>query len=176
MLNHFESYMNLVQKIDILSDKLSLIHNNNILCCEKCCDCCINLSIFPVEFYAIKQQLISNNINLSEIFFDANSSCGFLKKALCQIYEFRPIICRTHGLPIVFYNEDLEEPEYSVSFCDKNFRNADLETFVFDEENTLNIDEINGELYSLNLKFINDFKEISYAPTDRIPLKQLLEI
>ena len=88
-----------------------------------------------------------------------------------MIYSARPMICRTHGLPIAFVNMDAEEPEMSVSFCPKNFVGA--EDVQFGDESTLNIDELNLRLYEANIVFIEEHPEFGLKPDTRIALAEL---
>ncbi len=81
----------------------------------------------------------------------------------------------SHGIPIVFLNDELEELQYSVSFCEKNFTHADLDEIEFDSSNTLNIDELNSELSQINCDFVNKRKEEGLDTPERIELRRLLD-
>lgn len=145
------------------------LHCAHLKCQRGCHDCCTNLSVFPVEFYAILEELRAAGV--TQISFDESAACGFLKDGLCTIYAARPMICRTHGLPIAFVNMDAEEPEMSVSFCPKNFSEA--EDVEFGEESTLNIDELNLRLCEANLQFVEEHAEYGLQPDTRIALAEL---
>ncbi len=160
-------YLQLRHEIDQQVERLLAIHGSQIVCRPGCCDCCVNLSVFPVEFAVIAAELeVIGNID-----FDSQAKCGFLEKGLCRIYESRPIICRTHGMPIVFLDESEDDPAYAVSFCPLNFPdlNDDVE---FNSENTLNIDLINTRLFAINQQFTQYQPEASSQP-ERIELRLL---
>lgn len=172
-----DSYLELRKKTDDNVKKLLDVHGKNIVCKPKCSSCCVNLTVFPVEFESIKSEMKKDGFEIKSVIFDKEATCGFLKDELCQIYKYRPLICRTHGIPISFQNDDdPAEPYIAVSFCDLNFDDVDMdednedddyEGICFDDNNTLNIDELNENLFRLNQK-------ISKEPTKRIELKDLI--
>ena len=94
----------------------------------------------------------------------------FLKNHRCTIYNSRPIICRTHGLPLLFTNN---EAEWELSACELNFQEFDLEKFT--SKNTFPQDKFNSKLFLLNKAFINEFDEIKYGEFDLIPIKNLVK-
>ena len=173
MNSAIEQYRQLRSLTEKSSLGLGQLHADNVVCTAGCCNCCINLSVFPVEFYSILETLKAKNVK--SLNFDKNLSCGFLENSLCSIYDVRPLICMTHGLPIVFINDDPEEPEYNVSFCEKNFTCTNLDAMEFHGDNTLNIDDLNSQLSQINYLFIEQQKEMNFDMLDRIELRKLLE-
>jgi len=167
-------YYELRKVTDVNSARLTKIHGGHITCKKGCSSCCVNLSVFPVEFEAIKKEMAIDGFDPSSIVFDENATCGFLKDDLCQIYKYRPVICRTHGLPIVFLNDDNPSEIFKeVSFCELNFNNFneyddddDDGGLIFNDENTLDIDELNTAFFKINQQFCKD-------PQKRIQLKDL---
>lgn len=155
-----------------MSARLESIHGSQILCRQGCCDCCRNLTVWPVEFVSIAEEMKTAGAAKPE--FDKEAPCGFLKGGLCQIYPFRPLICRTHGLPIAFENDPAEPPEMSVSFCPKNFKDWEENGISFGPENTLNIDLLNQELGRIHAAFLEGSKDENLSPYTRIELKDLL--
>lgn len=160
-------YDNLVNKIDQKALELSRKHQYHLQCKKGCDLCCMDYSIFPVEFYSILKKLKSAGISLKPAKENGNS-CAFLKDHTCSIYENRPIICRTHGLPLLYMNDD---NEWELSNCELNFKDFDFEQFTFD--NTFPQDKFNSELFILNKEFVSDFKEKKFIETDLISLKNL---
>ena len=163
MDNALKQYRELRERVDRMAGELEATHKNQMVCAPGCCDCCTNLTVFSVEFEAIRQDL--QQAGVTELPFDADASCGFLRDGLCSIYAFRPIICRTHGLPLVFLNEDLGEPEYNVTFCPKNFSDADA--VEFGPDNTLDLDALNAELAEI---------QGAYAAEKRVALRCLCDM
>jgi uncharacterized protein len=163
------NYFELRKVTDVNCARLEKMHKNQIICRKGCASCCVNLSLFPVEFEAIKAEISREGFDISKVIFDEDAACGFLKDDLCQIYKYRPIICRTHGLPIAFLNDDDPEEIFKeVSFCDLNFNNfEDDEGLIFNDDNTLDIDELNSAFFRINYEFCKESEK-------RIPLKDLL--
>ena len=77
----------------------------HIVCRQGCDGCCgHSLSVFSVEADLIDDYMATlQPYQLEKIRsrVAAGSHCSFLVDGLCSIYPVRPVICRTHGLPIV---------------------------------------------------------------------------
>ncbi len=150
MASTIEDYLKLRDEVDRRAAELVELHGTNIVCRAGCNSCCVNLTVLAVEFEAIRQQLAATG---EPIIFDENSTCGFLdEKGNCRIYSQRPLICRTHGLPIAFADED---DGHNVSFCELNFSRAKASELDFGPENTLELEEMNEKLARMNLDFLN---------------------
>lgn len=165
-----QRYRRLRDSVDRQAERLFAVHSAQIQCRQKCTDCCINLTVWPVEFYAILEELKAAGV---KPVFDANAGCGFLKDGLCQLYPFRPIICRTHGLPLVYLDETQDEPVYGVTFCEKNFQNAD--DLAFGADTTLNMDEVNECLARQQTEFSAVVGNEDTDDNGRIALARLID-
>jgi len=97
--------------------------------CEQCCH--VRLSVFAVEAEAIEHALRSLAESSPELRTvvrqqadDPRSAghCPMLVGGRCAIYDARPIICRSHGLPVL-----VEEPQRSPrrECCPLNFDGVD---------------------------------------------------
>lgn len=170
MSDIFERYRTLRSDVDCRIKELLSVHSSHLHCQPSCTGCCINLTVWPVEFYAILDDLKAAGL---KPVFDARASCGFLKDGLCQIYPFRPIICRTHGLPLVYLDEEQDEPAYGVMFCRENFQDA--EDVTFDADNTLNMDTVNETLAELHTAFLDAGGRPGPDTQGRIALARLTE-
>jgi Fe-S-cluster containining protein len=74
--------------------------------------------------------------------------CSFLlKDGSCGIYELRPIVCRSHGAPIQFKDE---EEKLFRDVCPLNFTNQNIGNLH--PNDVMNLDTINS-LLALLLKF-----------------------
>lgn len=167
---NFNDYLSVRAEIDKLSERLEKQHSNHMKCKAGCDMCCMDYSVLPIEFYSIVNALKSNNIK-PLINSDAKEEdCIFLNNHRCMIYEDRPIICRTHGLPLLFMSD---EGNWELSACELNFTEFDMEQFS--EENTFPQDKFNSKVFMLNKKFVQEFSEIKYGEFDLIPLKKLKE-
>lgn len=172
-MTSIEQYRALRREIDVRTGELEQMHARHLTCKPGCHQCCVNLSVFPVEFYAILEEM-RRLVPAVELTLDPNASCAFLKQGCCRIYACRPMICRTHGLPVAFLNADTEEPEMSVSFCPLNFVDAEEDELSFGPDNSLNIDELNMRLYAANAQFLQEHPELRFGPSDRIDLRELV--
>ena len=93
-------------------------------------------------------------------------ACVFLEEGLCRIYPFRPIICRSQGLPLAYAEEEQENIE--VSACLLNFP----EGTEFTADELLFLDEVNWRLAALNIVYCRGHR---LAPGRRLPLAEILQ-
>lgn len=156
-------YLNLRDSIDELSNKLHQLHNNHMKCRKGCDLCCMDYEIFPIEFVHIKKSIQNKTIETTP---SVDGSCVFLKDNACQIYEHRPIICRTHGLPLLFMNDD----QWELSACELNF--TEFEDEEFTDKNTFPQDKFNSQLFMLNKAFLEETNSIK-KEFDLLPIHQL---
>lgn len=166
----FDEYKLLRNKIDNLANHLEKSHKNHIECKKGCDMCCMDYNIFPLEFYFIVKDLKEKKLLPENSSNNKENSCVFLIKHSCSIYQQRPIICRTHGLPLLFMNED---SDWELSACELNFTQFNFEEFTL--KNTFPQDKYNSKLFLLNKAFISEFQEKKYSEFDLIPIKNLIE-
>lgn len=172
MIQAIDIYYRLRDEVDQQVAGLEKVHRDWMACRKGCCSCCLNLTVWPVEFYAILEAMKATNWPKPEP--DETRACGYLDAhGACQMYPFRPIICRTHGLPLVYWQENNDPPGWGVMFCGHNFTNAD--EIDFGSDTTLNMDEVNEQLARINMGFLDERKAQNLAPTDRIALRELLK-
>ena len=103
-------------------------HEKQMKCGEGCSDCCQDeLTVFAVEAVTIKA-------HYGELLETGSphpaGKCAFLNKAgNCRIYEHRPYVCRSQGLPFRWIVEDEQGDlaEYR-DICPKNDSPDFLET------------------------------------------------
>ena len=166
-----DAYYSLRAEIDLLSQKLTDEHQKHLTCREGCDQCCLNLNIFPVEYEAILAELTSAGIPTIATITGEDDPCTFLKDHSCSIYPSRPIICRTHGLPLLFTND--EGTDMELALCELNFTDAaDLE---FTVDNTYPEDSFVSRLYMINREFIKYCKTPDYKGQQLIPLTNILK-
>lgn len=123
--------------------------------------CCMKFSVLPVEAALINET--TRKVKLKQAGDDTN--CVLLLKDRCSIYDIRPIICRTQGLPIAYIDEDAGSIE--VSACQLNFVND----YQFSQEDLLFMDQFNQRLAELNLQYCN---VAGLDPQKRIALADLV--
>lgn len=164
------AYRELREELDRACEGLAAMHAGHMGCRAGCSSCCTNLSVFPVEYDVILHDLQRDG--QQGMGFDLQQPCGFLKDGLCTLYAYRPIICRTHGLPVAFTNETFDPPEVNVSFCPMNFADVDLDQYEFGPQNTLDLDRLNERLREINDLYLMELPQSSQPP-ERVPLSQL---
>lgn len=163
---HLRKYKALREKIDAKVNALEHKHKKHMLCKAGCSMCCREYAILPVEFNAIKEE-ISARSHTSINPITGNDECPFLVNHRCSIYEHRPIICRTHGLPLLFMGEE----NWELSACELNFTKVAEDYFNF--ENTFPQDTFNSELYLLNEEYLKSKKQGLSDDQRLISIKEL---
>jgi len=170
---HIENYLALRNEIDTQTEALWNQHQSNMACKKGCDQCCLNFDVFPIEFEAIKQQVQAEYPEVLErsVPDEETEKCVFLTNHQCSFYDARPIICRTHGFPLLYMNE--EGDQWELSHCELNFTQVDED--YFDEANTYPQDTINSKLFMMNKAYINSLDHAKHNEFDLIPLANLLK-
>ena len=158
-------YLMLRKEVDFHCEKLAESHYEHLKCAPGCHKCCMDFSIFPVEFFSIMKENENKQVNIRKIADEGE--CWFLTKGLCSIYESRPLICRTHGLPLMSMGED----DWELSYCELNFTSGKIPDFG--ESNTFPQDLYNSKLYLINREFVKSVEDKRYSETDLLSLKEL---
>jgi Fe-S-cluster containining protein len=117
------NYLAFLERVDDLCGKITAEFAGDIRCKAGCSECCRHLNLFPVEAASMAdvvgklphetRELLSGRADWSE-----KSACPLLQDDRCLIYNARPVICRTHGLPLLLEVEGGKK----IDFCEENFR------------------------------------------------------
>lgn len=111
-------------------------------CGKGCASCCVLETVNPLEAYVLERFLEEHPM---PDFQHSEDTCVFLHENLCSIYPVRPIICRTHGLPLLY-------PERGdIEVCPLNFTDFDLGTL--EPSSFLDVERLTANLMRLNLAF-----------------------
>lgn len=164
-----ERYQDLIRLLDQEFLRIKAEHGSRIRCRPGCAECCLRFSVLPLEAAVLReavetmaeeiQSLIRNQAVNQE-----SPSCPLLVDERCSAYDFRPVICRTHGLPLAYIDEELQIIE--VSACPINFdRDA-----LFTEEDLLPMDRYNRRLAELNSSFC---RERNFRSRIRVPIAEI---
>ena len=145
------------QKVDEATEKIQENLKNQGIClnCKPgCCHCCQDdLTMTPAEAAVIKKLFP----DLKHQKPHAKGLCPFLDdQGLCRIYEARPYICRTHGLPLRWISEDGNEQR---DICEINESCADILTLP--QESCWNSDTAEMQLSLINLCTYGDYARVS---------------
>lgn len=89
----------LYKEIDAQTDYLEKANQDRLHCRKGCFSCCVeDISVFEVEAEYIRHH---HHAFLEKEEPGSVGSCAFLSpKGGCRIYENRPYVCRTQGLPL----------------------------------------------------------------------------
>jgi Fe-S-cluster containining protein len=158
----FDEYARLVTDIDSLAAKLTERYRSHLVCHADCSGCCgHDLSVFEVEADTVRtavqalpaelrQQLARQARDVQEHKAKGEPFvCPLLVDNRCLIYEARPIICRTQGLPLLYRAED-GNPE--VDYCPLNFTQPGA-TQDLDADYLVQLDAVNFRLAATNLDY-----------------------
>ncbi|MCL1911396.1 MAG: YkgJ family cysteine cluster protein [Leptospirales bacterium] len=151
-------YKKLLSSIDALCEKITKASGGGITCHIGCSSCCeAGISLFPLEAFGIKEGGSGRPLP------EENGRCVFLANGLCSVYSARPIICRTHGYPLL-YND---AGNFELSLCEKNFTSVDnIDSSMF-----IDMEKINSALAYLNLEFVKLFP--AYLKKERLSMEEI---
>jgi Fe-S-cluster containining protein len=136
--------------------------------CESCCH--HRFSVFEVEAAPIREalaQLARTDPQLRERIRARGRdhqlrACALLLDGRCAVYEQRPLICRSHGLPIAVRESDEPGSALRLDHCPLNFLDGDRD---IPRASVLVLDAINQPLAVL--------AELSAPGRPRVELAQL---
>jgi hypothetical protein len=94
----------LYRMVDSRASDLAGIHGGRLRCARGCCDCCVDdISVNEAEAHNIRARYPDL---LAAGAPNKKGSCAFLDEAgACRIYDARPYVCRTQGLPLHWVEE-----------------------------------------------------------------------
>lgn len=170
----FDHYLRLVDVVEQWSERVTEAHGGLMACRRGCSGCCRqDLSVSRVEASLILSWLVEHGVPAHDPaksehdehpLFDeliGDTPCVFLGTGgACGIYPVRPIICRTHGLP-------LRRSDDQVDCCPLNFPGQTLE--MLPEQDLLDVSGLNVRVAVVERLFC----EAEGSESVRIPLSEL---
>jgi Fe-S-cluster containining protein len=124
-----ERYEQLLAKIDAFGARVAERYPGEMACARGCGSCCqAGLSVTGIEAAVLREGLAQldsrKRAALAERAVCASASCPVLESdGTCALYEHRPLVCRTQGLPIRL--REPGSPEQLVA-CELCFEGRDL--------------------------------------------------
>jgi Fe-S-cluster containining protein len=117
-------------QVDTRATALAEWHGERLTCRRGCSDCCVDdLTVFEVEAEKIRRGAA---VLLATGQPHAIGRCAFLgAEGECRIYDLRPYVCRTQGLPLRWLDHEAEA-EYR-DICPKNEAGQPLEELAAEE-------------------------------------------
>jgi len=178
-LSVLENYKVLLKKTDEKSKEITTRYSEKIRCGKGCHSCCLHgLTVNGLERENIRQYLTSHPDVSTKAVLNAKTNphqgqrCAFLDAAgACIIYEARPIVCRSHGVPLKATLEGdssahISSSPIQKSVCPLNFTDMNLKDVG--EHYFINLDTLNTILVLLNQQFdaINAGKRFLLTPLE----------
>ena len=165
------NYLSLLHRVDQHCGKIVETFSEQIACKAGCSACCRHLTLFPVEaanlFSAVEslpgeiKSLLAGRIKWPE-----SGSCPLLLDDRCTVYCSRPVICRTHGLPL------LAEVEGggTVDCCPENFRGAES----LPGSAVINLETLNSALVAINALFVACNEDVRFTGKERFIIADII--
>lgn len=155
--HHLNNYRQLTARVDTLCKGIESALGAEITCSEGCSSCCTSITIFPVEAAALREAVQSlpeqeaESIRQHVADNASGERCPLLSHHRCLLYTSRPVICRTHGLPIT-YTEDNQQKS---DCCPLNM----TKTKTVSGDSVIDLDKLNSLLVAVNALYLSEAKE-----------------
>jgi len=123
---HLSRLNKLYSIVKQVSDELENHHRPRLHCKKGCFSCCVDdIEVFGIEAENIKRKF-PDLLKLAAP--NSSGTCVFLdNEGACRIYEARPFVCRTHGLPLRTLAEENNELFELRDICPLNEEGKPLE-------------------------------------------------
>jgi len=167
------NYRLLVSRVDELCNRITDQFARAIACRAGCSSCCRHLTLFPVEAAALAGALSglgdpfrTHLESIGEM--PEDGPCPLLLDDRCIAYASRPIICRTHGLPLLTEIDG----ERRIDFCPDNFLGMDS----LPGDAVMNLDLINRTLVAINARYLQDTADPSFRDKERYSIAEIVRM
>ena len=173
MENLLDNYCRMVSRVDALCREIQDLLSGRITCSEGCSSCCTSITLFPVEAEALYAALEAlpdarRAAILRHVSAHAGGErCPLLEDHRCLLYAARPIICRTHGLPIIY----TEGNERKVDCCPLNLSEGEEPV---SGSAVIDLDRLNTLLVAVNALFLSHAEAIDLP--ERLTIAEALKV
>ncbi len=167
------NYRTLVARVEELCRRITDEFCSHLACGPGCSGCCRHITLSWVEGFALAEAVralpaaAADDIRSRARSASGSSPCPLLADGLCLLYAARPIICRTHGLPLLASDE---EGTRRVDFCPDNFRGLD----ALPGSAVIDMDRLNSALAAVNALFVAESFGDTAQATERILIAEAL--
>ena len=163
-----ERYHTLCQWCDRFYGAVHERLGEHMQCGRGCWFCCTMKSVSQLEAHAIREYLedleaVPSSTAVNEY---SSGACPMLADGECAIYPVRPVICRTHGVPMR-HGED-----GNIGSCRMNFEKLDLDTV--DPSLVLDERKLTENLMRLNVAYCR-LCGLDDSPDGRVLFTELLD-
>ena len=166
------NYHGLLARVDHICQEIESQYADHLACRAGCAGCCRQITLFPVEAMALAEAVECLPTDEAERIRDRarktspGDPCPLLEDQLCLLYSGRPVICRTHGLPILTD----QDGQKSVDFCPRNFRDV----VSLPGTAVIDLDRLNMTLAAINALFVEKLSADTPLEQERIPIAEAL--
>ena len=167
-------YRQLIAKVDAHVAGVVAACADQLACRPGCSSCCRHLTVTAVEAFALGKALLEHPADeaarLRELAAETEGgeACPLLAGGLCQLYAARPLICRTHGLPLLVEDEAGQR----VDFCPLNFTGTESLPAGL----VLDLEKLNTLLALINRRFLEALAEAGEEFPERLSLAAALTL
>jgi hypothetical protein len=171
---HLANYRTLLLKVDALCRRIVAAFPAQVTCRAGCDSCCRHLTLFPVEAAVLAAAVAELPVHEADRIRALGASavtagpCPLLEHGRCLLYVARPIICRTHGLPILTEVDGAGQ----VDFCPRNFQGIPS----LPGEAVIHLDVVNASLAAVNALFLKQYAWVLPAGRDRLTIGEALNL
>lgn len=153
MASLLTNYQALIGRVDELCRQIGVDWGEHIVCRQGCDSCCRHLQLFPVEAAALAAALHAlppaQVAELQERARQASpDACPLLVEGSCRLYAARPLICRTHGLPLLL--KGIDGPR--VDYCPMNFAGVT----ALPAAAVIDLERLNTALVAINQLYLRE--------------------
>lgn len=177
----FLHYKKLLQDIELLTTNLYKQFPTEITCHLGCTSCCYQqLSLSQVEADFISkvtktlpkesQEGLLSRAKAINLESENPQACPFLDGFACSIYESRPVICRTHGFPITFKDDN---EEIILDVCPLNF-SEEGDAVELNLTDTIDIDRVNLRLAAINYTYSQENLKDNKKSGERTQISEII--
>ena len=175
------------EKVGAFFGRIAAKHADQITCASGCSGCCNqSLSLFQVELQQLKgaveslpapalERLKARLTAGLEVEDPSALACPLLDDHRCVVYDARPTICRSHGVPVLVRGSDegdeLTQGELARrDVCPLNFSGA-LDIRSLPDADVLDLERLNTMLALINRLSL---QEVASEVASREPLREAL--
>ncbi len=167
------NYRLLVSRVDELCGRINRRFADSIACRPGCSGCCRHLTLFPVEAALLVTALAalpapSRRLLAQRGEMPLAGPCPLLQDDRCLAYADRPIICRTHGLPLL---TDIDG-ERRIDYCPENFHGVGS----IPGDGIMNLDLVNQTLVAINEVFLRKTAVPAYRERERFSIADIVRM
>ena len=167
-----DEYEGLRDKVDAHFDKIYQKHQTEMRCAAQCHGCCApDLTVTRIEADAIREYLVAHPEIVSRLEVLAHerphqgTRCALLDtEGRCTIYEARPLICRSHGAPVLI---QIDKKREGIDACELNFTQG---MNMLEVGDWIHLETLNTMLTLIDWRYALDSGRERPEPEDRIAL------